>query len=612
MSSKARLAAVVSAAAIGLTMAVGPIATAAPPQTATPVDAIAINEVGLYGQNTIAVAVKFDREITLGEVLTPAAAIQVAVTRTLNTGTTTTARTVIGAHVAKSAAAGWQTPSGEYLIIKLDPADANAATSYYTNVTSMIPLDGAFEVTFATDLRDAAGEVVLTGGAAPLRNTSVADPIIDQFEALSFTDSQPFTRDYRFFKPQAYRDNPDSGAEYPLVIALHGSGERGGTAGQNNIQQLASNQMAVSFAFPANQARHPAFVVAPQSGTSGWNTADKQAWIINLLNNIAGLYPVDTDRVYITGLSMGSIGSWALLPNHPDVFAGALLVCGTGAIAPAVANLKDVPIWATHSIDDGTVNYTGATSDYNIMRGMAADGQTVVFDAWDGNLPTAQAATNASAQVAAATAAGSNKLFTTYNRGTTVGNTHWSWVPTYDNPAIIDWLYSNVRGHDLGVGDIPIEIRVPGVEGPVTPPAGQFSWTVANGAAVALGTAVENAGSYVALGQLPDVVVTDTRAAKPAWTVTGTVSEFAAWDQRVSGRYLGWTPSVAANTVQAVPGARVAPNTALGLSTPKALAYAVAGHATGSATVGAELELALPLSTPAGAYRATLTLTAIG
>jgi hypothetical protein len=142
--------------------------------------------------------------------------------------------------------------------------------------------------------------------------------------------------------------------------------------------------------------------------------------------------------------------------------------------------------------------------------------------------------------------------------------------------------------------------------------AGEFSWTI-NGTdrAVTL-TDTVNQGSYLeSTGDLLPITVTDTRADGPAWSVSGQLGDFNGG--ALSGKYLGWTPEVITNGAGATAGGAVAPGIAggNGLKDASTLASATAGHSTGSAVVGADLDLRVPADTPAGTYTATLTLTAL-
>jgi hypothetical protein len=167
-----------------------------------------------------------------------------------------------------------------------------------------------------------------------------------------------------------------------------------------------------------------------------------------------------------------------------------------------------------------------------------------------------------------------------------------------------------------GGGDVDVEVTVPegddGGEpgGPGEP--GELTWTIASGGAISLGTATQGDAAFTASGDLRQVTVTDTRTGSPAWSLTGTVTDFFAGSRSFSGSALGWTPAVGTNTGGAVAGAAVAPGSGSGLKGGATLVSAPEGHAAGSVSVDAGLDLAIPLSTPAGDYTGVLTLTAVG
>lgn len=161
--------------------------------------------------------------------------------------------------------------------------------------------------------------------------------------------------------------------------------------------------------------------------------------------------------------------------------------------------------------------------------------------------------------------------------------------------------------------EIDLEVTVPEDDG--DPEPGAFTWTVVGGAgAVSLGTAEAGTDALTATGDLKQVTVSDTRAGGPAWSINGTATDFFASGGSASfpGSSLGWSPSVTENTGGAVAGPLVRPSTGSGLTAGATLVSAPAGHAAGSVTADAALDLRIPLDTPAGDYTSVLTLTAVG
>jgi len=301
-------------------------------------------------------------------------------------------------------------------------------------INNPIPLVGAYSVTQNANVVDDRGRVRLRPMPFAITNQGVINPIVDDFLSASYTDSAGTRLNFRLFQPQARPAR--RGAGFPLVVFLHGGGERGA----NNITQITANQGAVAFAKPERQASDPSYVLAAQVPVgSAWTTPAIQAALLELIDRIVSSFPIDEDRLYLTGLSLGGIGGFDILSRHPDLFAGALLIAATGDPS-RMPLMRDVPVWATHSIDDPVVNYT--TGTLALMNALDAAGALVTRGQWAGNLPERAAEAEALRLWAQADANGSHVLFTTYSAGTTPVSAHWSWVPTYLNDVMIDWLYS--------------------------------------------------------------------------------------------------------------------------------------------------------------------------
>ena len=142
-------------------------------------------------------------------------------------------------------------------------------------------------------------------------------------------------------------------------------------------------------------------------------------------------------------------------------------------------------------------------------------------------------------------------------------------------------------------------------------PAEEFSLSIPSNPGISLLAGAATGNYYPFTGSINAVTLRDTRSAKPAWSVSGQIGDFSPG--AIDGKYLGWTPHVVSPGAGALAGAAVASgiDVGTGLKTSRTLASAVAGHDIGTATLGADLDLRLPLNTPAGTYSATLTLTAI-
>lgn len=180
------------------------------------------------------------------------------------------------------------------------------------------------------------------------------------FEKLEFSGESGGKMPYRLLKPLDY--NPEK--SYPLVIFLHGSGERG----DDNDAQLKNGMQP--FLDETNRDKYPAFVLAPQcpEGMTWAKTAEPDDIVFTfteeptepmklLLEIIAQVqhdFQIDDRRLYITGLSMGGYGTYDLLTRRPDMFAAAIVVCGAGDVRK-VDRFKDVPLRIFHGEEDDAV-----------------------------------------------------------------------------------------------------------------------------------------------------------------------------------------------------------------------------------------------------------------
>ena len=145
---------------------------------------------------------------------------------------------------------------------------------------------------------------------------------------------------YLMFLPKDYTK---SGKPSPMIVFLHGSGERG-----TDLEKVKA------WGPPAMVEKNPDFpfiVVSPQCPEGQW-------WNIFLLkgmiDDVLAKYNVDKSRVYLTGLSMGGFGTWELAMTFPDYFAAVAPICG-GGNPLLVSKLKNTPVWVFHGKKDTSV-----------------------------------------------------------------------------------------------------------------------------------------------------------------------------------------------------------------------------------------------------------------
>jgi hypothetical protein len=136
-----------------------------------------------------------------------------------------------------------------------------------------------------------------------------------------------------------------SGQKLPLIIFLDGSGSRG--------QDVSARANGPIPDYIKTHKDFPFIYVAPQCPAASWWN-DLIPELDDVFAEVLAKYPVDTDRIYLTGLSMGGFGSWCWSCEHPERFAAVAPICGGGDPRDA-ARIKDTPIWNFHGAKDWTV-----------------------------------------------------------------------------------------------------------------------------------------------------------------------------------------------------------------------------------------------------------------
>ena len=151
---------------------------------------------------------------------------------------------------------------------------------------------------------------------------------------------------------------PDTSVKLPVVLFLHGAGQRG----EDNVAQLSKGDAGHLMLFASEHER--AVVLAPQCPAGrDWSEPDMTVALSGLVKHVlsSGEVKTNPDRVYVTGFSMGGYGTWKLVLSCPSMFAAALPVCG-GPLAGVKRDIPDVPaamssvhIWSFSSYDDDVV-----------------------------------------------------------------------------------------------------------------------------------------------------------------------------------------------------------------------------------------------------------------
>jgi predicted peptidase len=235
--------------------------------------------------------------------------------------------------------------------------------------------------------------------------------MIYEEQAVSMVDhGEPVRFRYRLLRPVKV----EPGKTYPLVLFLHGAGERG----SDNLAQL--KYLPTWLAEPEWRERYPCYVVAPQCRAdhrwAPYDWSDKQssplapeptgdlAAAVAAVDAVLAAEPIDPARIYLTGLSMGGYGAWELVARMPQRFAAVAPICGGGDESQA-RKLVGLPIWCFHGADDKVVPVARSRS-----------------------------------MVAAIKAAGGDSKYTEL-----MGVGHDSWTPAYRESGLLDWLFQQRR-----------------------------------------------------------------------------------------------------------------------------------------------------------------------
>lgn len=229
-----------------------------------------------------------------------------------------------------------------------------------------------------------------------------------------------------------------SGQTYPLVLFYHGWGERGnGTSDLSDILSFGPPKLI-------NQGTNfDAIVISPQNSDANYSASD----FLSFYNYLTSNYPVDTNRIYVTGLSSGGGSTWRALEGHYDKIAAAVPICGSGFIDNPSEVLQQTPIWAFHSFNDSVIDVNNTITNvnrianisnsvmsvypYGASNSAASDDYSMSFDT-NSQTWSAVIGTNEPSE---------NLAFTLYQSGG-----HNSWTPTYANQDVWDWMFSKSLG----------------------------------------------------------------------------------------------------------------------------------------------------------------------
>jgi predicted peptidase len=240
---------------------------------------------------------------------------------------------------------------------------------------------------------------------------------LNLYQKKVYHSKSGFELNYRILYPE----NFDRSTKYPVLLFLHGSGERG----NDNEKQLALG--AAMFLDPSNREKYPAIVLFPQcpedkkwapfvlrTDDSGKKITvrnnekkpcEMAALLKELIDDLTMNGSVDKKRIYIMGLSMGGFGTLEMLYLYPKTFAAAVPICGGHYPDLASVYAKSVPIWLFHGAKDTVVPTDFSRDLYAKLKELGAEVKYTEFP--DSN--------------------------------------HDSWTSTFATPELLPWIFSHRR-----------------------------------------------------------------------------------------------------------------------------------------------------------------------
>lgn len=233
----------------------------------------------------------------------------------------------------------------------------------------------------------------------------------EEYQRKVFTSADGTELNYRLLTPE---ENA-KGKKFPLVIFLHGAGERG----SDNEKQLVHGSRM--FLNPVNREKYPAYVLFPQCPKDGYwaysqrpssfdrLTADEEMPPIfkavkGLIDSYIANPDIDKKRVYIIGLSMGAMATYDMVIRFPEIFAAAIPICGY--VKPdRLASVKDVSFRIFHGDADPVVPVEGSRNAYKALKKAGVDVELYEFPGCD----------------------------------------HLSWNPAFNRPDFMEWLFKQKK-----------------------------------------------------------------------------------------------------------------------------------------------------------------------
>ena len=185
-----------------------------------------------------------------------------------------------------------------------------------------------------------------------------------------------FNLGYYIYNPQEYAEE-----KLPLIVFLHGAGERGN--GTSELEKVKVNGLPK---YLSEGKEYPAIILVPQCPEGiVWNNLIFA--LKELIDTIIEEYNIDTERISITGISMGGFGTWEMGITYPELFSAMAPICG-GGLSWRCGRIKDIPIWAFHGDADNVVPLKNSVEMVDSVNNVGGKAKLTIFhnvghNSWD-------------------------------------------------------------------------------------------------------------------------------------------------------------------------------------------------------------------------------------
>ncbi|KGL37958.1 peptidase [Listeria booriae] len=377
-------------------------------------DITLVTQVVDKGEVGVAIIIAYDEEIVSNEL--NASDISVFVGNK--------SRTIKTIYTSEKAEVGKPTDKGKYVVAELNAADENASTLTF-DIEKFVNTRSNLDYTVKQNNPISTSNDKEYAPTKALPIDTISSPDVDAFEKVIFKDGSK-EMPYRLYTPES----EDSAAtKKPLVIYLHGSGERG----TDNMLQLLGTDGPVTFSNLSVQATTPSYVLAPQipwdTERNGWFADEHTKTVKKIVDDLMKEHTdIDVSRIYITGVSNGGTGTWKMLAEYPNLFAAAVPIAGymydkdasfvmdgtARYMEPnkaSASKMRNIPIWTFQAEDDPVNSIKGSLEAVQAIKDSG----------------------------------GKMVKITEYPAGLVAPNPHVSWEKAYNSTQMMSWLMSQHR-----------------------------------------------------------------------------------------------------------------------------------------------------------------------